>query len=319
MKAHTANPVEFRASAPFGTIQDQLGPLAELPGTWVGKGFNLISLPLHSRRDHKGPAFRLKLNAIHETLTFATTGVIPNRGFIQPDISFYGLHYLQQVYDAETNELLHIEPGLWLNLPRAATDPPPQPPWNWSVARLSTIPHGNALFAQGPYKTSPGGPVFHIAPVDHSTPFTLDSSGNRVDKTDAKHRAPFDSAKPPPGIPKGAIKTPIILLDDALKHQRLKHQKIVETVVLTLSAAPVGDIDQKTHIQSNPNSNTNIMNIPFVVANATANSFAAIFWIETVQNPDGSCFMQLQYTQTVILEFDGLKWPHISVATLIKR
>ena len=61
------------------------------------------------------------------------------------------------------------------------------------------------------------------------------------------------------------------------------------------------------------------MNIPFVVANATANSFAAIFWIETVQNSDGSCFLQLQYTQTVLLEFNGVKFPHISVATLIKR
>jgi hypothetical protein len=45
----------------------------------------------------------------------------------------------------------------------------------------------------------------------------------------------------------------------------------------------------------------------------------SIFWIETVQRPDGSQFLQLQYTQTVLLVFDGIVWPHISVATLIKR
>jgi hypothetical protein len=28
--------------------------------------------------------------------------------------------------------------------------------------------------------------------------------------------------------------------------------------------------------------------------------------------------LQLQYTQTVMLEFDGIRWPHISVGTLTK-
>ncbi len=29
--------------------------------------------------------------------------------------------------------------------------------------------------------------------------------------------------------------------------------------------------------------------------------------------------MQLQYTQTIILNFLGINWPHISVATLLKQ
>jgi hypothetical protein len=45
----------------------------------------------------------------------------------------------------------------------------------------------------------------------------------------------------------------------------------------------------------------------------------ATFWIETVQQPDGSTFLQLQYTQTVLLNFLGIDWPHISVATLTKQ
>jgi hypothetical protein len=45
----------------------------------------------------------------------------------------------------------------------------------------------------------------------------------------------------------------------------------------------------------------------------------AIFWIETVQQADGSHFLQLQYTQRVILNFLNIDWPHISVSTLVKQ
>lgn len=322
MATKTTKMAAFRAGAPTrsSTDQDNLGPLAELPGKWMGSGFNLISLP----DKQNGNIFRLKLNAVRETLTFTETGVIPNRGFVQPDIAFFGLSYLQEISDATTNEPLHVEPGLWLALPRAKGDPV-TPPWKWSVARLGTIPHGDALFAQGPYKTNPntvdktGRPFINV--VD-STPFTLDPQGARVNKTDATYLKPFTTAVLPPGIPVGSIANPNLVLADAIKDQN-----IVQTVVLAISAAAVGDIDlgdvdpvlNRPPIPRNPNNNGSITNIPFVVANANANSFAAIFWIETVQNPNGSQFLQLQYTQTVILEFDGVKWPHISAATLIKR
>jgi hypothetical protein len=36
-------------------------------------------------------------------------------------------------------------------------------------------------------------------------------------------------------------------------------------------------------------------------------------------NRDGTRFLQLQYSQTVILDFFGLNWPHIAVATLVKQ
>ena len=29
-------------------------------------------------------------------------------------------------------------------------------------------------------------------------------------------------------------------------------------------------------------------------------------------------YLQLQYTQTVLLNFSGLSWPHVSAATLLK-
>jgi hypothetical protein len=298
-------PVSFRASAPASSVIAQLGPLAELPGTWVGSGFNLISLP--DKQDNK--AFRLKLNATHETLTFIPVGgPIPNRGSAQDDIAFLGLHYFQQVSDALTNEGMHVEPGLWLNLP--ITSEPPQPA---TVARLGTIPHGDSLLAQGNFLTVNGGP--QIQAVD-STPFTLNpTTGARQNDTNPIYLAPFKSTLLPPGIPAGSIANPNLVLSYAIKGQ-----KIVNTVVLFISATPVGGINGTPIAPpSKPNTEGGIVNIPFVSTNANANSFSAIFWIETVENADGTQFMQLQYTQTVILDFIGLKWPHITVATLVKQ
>lgn len=77
----------------------------------------------------------------------------------------------------------------------------------------------------------------------------------------------------------------------------------MRTTVLTISTAD----------------NVGIQNIPFVVTNANADSMKAIFWIEEVQHPSGyGTFLQLQYTQTVMLQFLNIDWPHISVATLTK-
>jgi hypothetical protein len=52
---------------------------------------------------------------------------------------------------------------------------------------------------------------------------------------------------------------------------------------------------------------------------AKATTMSAIFRVEKVEDATGNVFMQLQYTQTVILDFIGIKWPHISVATLVKQ
>jgi hypothetical protein len=73
--------------------------------------------------------------------------------------------------------------------------------------------------------------------------------------------------------------------------------------VIVISTTPVGGI----------------VNIPFVVKNANAVQMDAIFWIETVKHPLDTEFFQLQYIQRVILDFDKIHWPHISVATLIKE
>jgi hypothetical protein len=45
----------------------------------------------------------------------------------------------------------------------------------------------------------------------------------------------------------------------------------------------------------------------------------AIFWIDTIQEADKSNTHQLQYSQTVLLNFNELSWPHVSVTMLTKQ
>ena len=61
-------------------------------------------------------------------------------------------------------------------------------------------------------------------------------------------------------------------------------------------------------------------NTAFLQPNALAKDVEAIFWIETVKGSKGGAdFLQLQYTQTVNLNFNGLTWPHVTVGTLRKK
>jgi len=303
MATNTVPPVpapapNTRPGLSTSALPNALGPLSDLAGTWVGTGFNLISLPdFSSVPPSTGPAdFRLKLNATLETLTFTPIGgTVPNRGVVsapgsitgQPDIAINGLTYLQKVSDAVTKEAMHIEPGFWLNVPETTVAPVAPA----SVVRLATIPHGDSLLAQGSFLTVPSGPI--INPV--SSKPALNPPGPPLG---LPYLLPFENPPLPPGIPLPFVENPNLLLQEAILGQN-----IINTVVLIISTAPSG----------------NIVNIPFVVSNANATRMDAIFWIETVQNPDGSTFLQLQYTQTVILNFLGIDWPHISVATLVKQ
>jgi hypothetical protein len=272
----------FRASAPLAIAASKLGRLVDLPGTWMGTGFNLMFLPdKHDNRD-----FRVKLSATRETLTFGTVGApVPNRGSAQDDIEILGLHYLQRVSDAETNAALHFEVGIWLNVPTTTAPAAPA-----TIVREAVIPHGDVMLAIGSSSSVAGPPK--IAPV--STAPTRPAGGSFP----IGYLDPFETAALPQGIPNGTKQNPNQLLTQAISGQ-----SIVKTDILTVSTTPDGGI----------------LNIPFVVKNANDTRLDSTFWIETVDAPDGTQYLQLQYTQRVILNFLDIDWPHVSVATLIKQ
>src|SRR5260221_7520238 len=99
-------------------VVESVGLLRHLPGTWIGWGFNLIARPQFAPINGHSSDFFLQLSLTQEILTFDfIRAAIPNRGLAQGDIDLFGLHYLQQVSDATTLGALHIEPGIWLNIP----------------------------------------------------------------------------------------------------------------------------------------------------------------------------------------------------------
>jgi len=287
-------PTPTPTPTPSPAPSNPLGLLQGLIGTWVGSGFTMISLPdFDSTPPSTGPQdFRLVLHNTVETLTFTPIGVlVPNRGSLvtfdvgtdgQPDINLAGLTYIQRVSDAQTRARLHIETGIWVDVP--ATEIPNQ---KNTIVRMSSIPHGNSLMAQSTFLLSVlGGPLIGVS---NSTPISTPTGPN----INGPYLGAFQST---PGFNNEIVNNPNLLLEQAIKGQN-----ITNTVVIAISTNPVGGI----------------LNIPFLSVNANTTSLSAIFWIETVQNPDGTTFLQLQYTQTIILNFLGINWPHITVSTLV--
>jgi len=277
-------------------VAESLGLLTDLAGTWIGKGFSVIPLP---DCDPWPPStrpepFRLKLNSTVEILEVTPIGgLVPNRGSTgQDDISIFGLRYLQRVCDAATNEPLHVEPGFWLNVPH--TDVP-------TVVRQGSVPHGSSVLAVGTGLHLTGGP--EIGPAN-STPVKNPPGGAPLT---AEYVAPFDDPLLPPGFKPAFVRNPNLAL-----HQAIQGQTIVRTVVLIVSTAAPSN-------GSTGQLGGGIVNMPFDIRNANATRLDAIFWIETVKQADGTTFQQLQYTQTVIFNFLGINWPHVSVATLTQQ
>jgi hypothetical protein len=300
-------PIENAVTAKFLEQPDPLGPLAQLPGKWVGTGFNQIWRPFFSKPNPTNQDHFLELNVTDETIEFSTIpGKIPNRGLLQEDIFMFGVAYLQQVFDALAPDKpgLHFEPGMWLTIPPTTNPKEPR-----TVARLASIPHGTSMLAQGVADTVPGGPRFDRVDI---TPFVIGDPGKRIPFPESnlsqasQFRIPTEAN--PPHITQVMVDNPNSVLEAAIAGQT-----ITEMVVLTVSSDPNGSVvgggtANTAFLQGTPPVPTN--------ANAQASLVTATFWIEAVQGQGEPDFLQLQYTQTVLLDFNGLSWPHVSVGTL---
>jgi hypothetical protein len=228
------------------------------------------------------------VNATSESITFTPiTGAVPDRGSEQDDIEIFGLTYLQAVNDSVTHEGIHVETGMWLNVP--ATTNPSDPA---TVVRQSTIPHGDSVLAQGLATVLAGPPT--IDPAN-----TMPSPVPGQPDLPLGYTDPYLTGAFPPGF---TMSDPNQALVTALATQKDDGLSVVSTTTLAVDTETSGGI----------------LNTPFVQANANATRLTATFWIETVERPDGSQFLQLQYTQSVLLVFSGVIWPHVSVGTLIK-
>ena len=287
-----------------------LGPLGDLPGTWKGQGFNVIWRPHQVGLPGEPPRQDrvLELNLTEETLQFTRIpGAIPNRGFLQLDINLFGVTYLQQITDRLMKVGIHAEPGVWASVP--LTQDPSEAA---SVVRMASIPHGTTINAQGKALTNPGGP--EIKP-NNIIPFKIGNPDQQFDFPELHLATPSQFRIPQPPqlsqIQQSMVDNPNSVLTDAIKGQNITKTTVL--MIDTTPAAPIvagGGTDNIAFLKGTAPDDTK--------ANADAAEMSAIFWIETVEEPGKPPFLQLQYTQTVLLNFNTLSWPHVSVATLRK-
>ena len=289
----------FRAAGPASDAE--LGLLHKLPGRWAGRGFNLIARPARQGVP-ANPPFFLQLNGTHETLEFtAIGGDIPNRGDLEPTALLHAVTYLQSVIDCANDNAIHKEPGLWVHVPATHENP------SDTYVRQATIPHGDSLLAQSTFFTTVAtGPT--INPVN-SFPFPITDPIPALNADPTNPLGPpyinpyLQDPLPPDCLPSGLDAAKTIKDPTEVLRAEIQGQTITKTDVIVISTTPVGGI----------------VNIPFVVKNANAVQMDAIFLIETVKHALGREYFQLQYVQRVILDFDNVHWPHISVATLVKE
>ncbi len=308
----------IKVLSPSESIDLDLGPLADLKGTWIGKpfdGWNVIAVP--------GPqvtqGFTLEVIPYEETLTFTPVVVAGNRGpvvdGVQEDQQLIGLLYEQTIKSVCTSDLcvkmgfgagneIHAERGILLNITNfnSAPDPnnPSAPVTELNIARLATVPHGNSILALGTAITG--------VPPDHDffgkafiKPSTVD--GSRIlpgyEETQYNKQQFAD---------KGFNQTdPNLFLQSTLGAAQL-----TSLIELKLSTK---------------NGTGGILNIPFIQKNVDATDMHCSFWIERLRSPvvGGPDILQLQYSQTINLVFPAtgskqmIIWPHVTVNTLRKE
>jgi hypothetical protein len=339
-------------------VSADLGYLAELAGTWEGFGFNLIGRP-----DKQGgsPVF-LELNQTFETLSFTPiSSTIPNRGFAVDDIELFGLTYLQKITDTVTGGALHIEPGIWIHVPSQDNGCIQSVARMGTIPHGNSLLAQGSAIKSDPFNGNPFDPDKFAAvntapfPVEDAFPLTATPPGSGkgmpapgtlsgfrpydlFDLTTASvnFRTPAGNT-PPIALPTnilGVLMQDVILDPTKLLTAALSGQTISSMVVIDIATVP--SLLQKQPspssgpqpppvdiLQNVQGAGGGIENIPFLQTNADAATTFATFWIEEISAP--TKFLQLQYVQTVFLNFpalggsgSNLSWPHVSVATLQK-
>lgn len=298
----------------------------------------------------------LELNLTKETLSFsAPLGSIPNRGLAgQGDIFLNGVPYAQIISDV-TNTLtgkadnkpsqIHFEPGLWMHVPATTSDPILPA----TLTRMASIPHGTTINAQCLAPTShvlgpPTIPAIDITPFKTGSPNSKIPFASQTASTTNSPRLPQDLSK---FIAAGTITQSTLSDPASVLRAANATQHILKSTHFTVStqspdSTPSGGTANIAFLEGNTNTGG---------PNANAVSMTATFWVSEVLHrltvPAGTHgtlrfekeltptflvsppkelkeartvdvkSLQIQYAQVVLLNFGGLTWPHVSVATLV--
>lgn len=270
-----------RLSGAPDSVMASLGPLSNLLGTWVGNhGINVIAVPaLEFERE----TFKLLMRPYIESITFTPLGApVPDRGGAET-LFLTGLQYDLRVTDAETNQPLHLENGMWLFLNQVEMPGAP------SIVRQATIPHGDSLLAMGHYSAADGPP--QIPPI---------------------------SAIPDPGkgAPSGYTEDYFLGKINAGKLEEylqadIKGQEIVQTVTLDVSTANNGGIVNIPFVAKHANATA--FQGTFWIEKVQSSTGTVFEQLQYVQQTNIEFLPRFDDPNKLIM------WPHININTLVKQ
>jgi hypothetical protein len=271
-----------RLSGDHESVMASLGPLSNLLGTWVGNhGWNVIAVPA---LDKGKESFLLLIRPYIESITFTPLGApVPDRGGAET-LFITGLQYDLRVTDAETNQPLHLENGMWLYLNQV------QVPGGPLIVRQATIPHGDSVLALGQYTVEDGPPQI---PVINAIPDPGPTAP--AGYTDPYLNGPIDTSQLN------------VILQDAIKEQ-----DITQTVTLYVSTQNDGGIVNIPFVVKHANATAfqGTFWIEKVKSPETGTEFEQL---QYVQQTNINFLPQFGNPTELIM------WPHVNINTLVKQ
>jgi hypothetical protein len=299
----------------------------------------------------------LELNLTAESLSFSPSlGSVPNRGEVQGDVFLNGVPYLQTISDVTMGQPvgIHVEPGLWMAVP--PTSDPAEPTQTLvrmgSIPHGTTIlAQGTSSTASGP----PSIPPVDITPFVSANPVFRIRFPSQDASAQGTARIPQDLTNIP--ITQTMLDDPNSVLRDAIANQHIDSTTTITISTSPAQPLFGGGSDNIAFLLGFPGAITNPsnagQNAQTVIMNATFWIETVEHTIvippfpeppeEPIElQPEGLTpaapvprfiahppvpiprphpitirTKQIQYSQTVILNFNGLSWPHVSVATLV--
>jgi hypothetical protein len=276
-----------RLSGPAHQVADSLGPLANLVGTWMGsKGWEIIAVPsVEPEPGQPGKireSFRLIVRPYIEIITFVPIGApVPNRGYPN-DLFITGVQYEMRITDAETNQPLHLEVGMWLYLPEQEQ----------TIARSATVPHGDSLLALGNSQTLNGKPTIPNLDV------IPDIGGTKAGYTDPYIRLP-----PPAKFEAKNVSQPL--------QEAIVGQNITETVQLQISTANGGGVLNIPFVTAQ--ANTTAFACSYWIETIKTESGDTVQQLQYLQQSNLNFIKQFNSSGDLIM------WPHVNLNTLSKQ
>ncbi len=247
---------------------------------------------------------------------------------------------------------IHFEPGLWMHVPATKN----VPVLGETLVRMASIPHGTTINAQtlAPTSSIAGPPTI---PAVSITPFVIGNPNDKITfiaQTAANKNTPRIPQDLTKFIAAGTITQEILNDPNTILREAIAGQTITNTVVFTVSTAPAapvfgGGTDNIAFLEGNtavstPNANAFKMTATFwietveheiivppfkpgqpplkIPAPGKPGQPTPMFTVEpphelTAPKVIRVTSTQIQYSQSVFLNFAGLTWPHVSVATLV--